>query len=117
MREEGDEEMTDSCISLRCHACGRSFSVEIDRMRLNLSHACPSCGGEYSISGEQALKAHRRLEKFEGRTKSAGAGRVRIDLLLPRALEEAGTEEWPEEGSWWGEAGFGGPWLRGLGKA
>jgi len=72
---------------------------------------------EHSISGRQALKAHRALEKLEGKTKSAGTGPVRLELLLPRALEEDRTEESPQERDWCEGVESGRPWLGGLGKA
>lgn len=106
--------MKDSCISLRCDACGRWFSVQLSGMRLNLSPVCPCCGREYSISGEQALKAQRALERLERTKSSGGAGRVRLDLLAPWAPEGGRTEEWPEEGDWCGGANTGWPWLRGF---
>jgi hypothetical protein len=61
-------------------------------MRLNLSHVCPCCGFEHSISAEQALKAHRTLERLERKEKSAGRGQVRLALLRPWTLAEGSPE-------------------------
>jgi hypothetical protein len=50
---------------LRCSACRSSFTVRISTMRLNFRHACPFCGSVYSISEEEAIRAHRTLDEIE----------------------------------------------------
>jgi predicted RNA-binding Zn-ribbon protein involved in translation (DUF1610 family) len=56
---------------LRCPHCGTAFRVELRRMRLNLPNSCPSCGAQYGISRDQAIGAHRLLERLEHRDRIA----------------------------------------------
>ena len=50
---------------VRCPVCRTSFQVELSRMRLNYPHCCPKCTSPFEISTEQAIQAHRLLEKLE----------------------------------------------------
>ncbi len=54
---------------LHCSQCGTVFSIELRtelyRMRLNSPNPCPSCGAECGVSKDQAIKAHRLIEKLE----------------------------------------------------
>ncbi|MGA2107639.1 MAG: hypothetical protein ABSH25_08340 [Syntrophorhabdales bacterium] len=50
---------------LSCPRCGAGFRVELSKMRLNYPICCPSCGSPWEISPDQAIKAHRLLEKLE----------------------------------------------------
>jgi hypothetical protein len=45
--------------------------VELQRMRLNSPIPCPSCKARCDISPEQAIRAHRILERLEYRTRAA----------------------------------------------
>jgi len=57
---------------LVCPQCGSGFRVELSRMRLNYPNVCPSCGSPYEISSDQAIKAHRLLEKLESMKRVTG---------------------------------------------
>jgi hypothetical protein len=50
---------------LRCPKCGTSFPVELHKMRVNVTNLCPSCGCQCGISENQAISAHRLLERME----------------------------------------------------
>jgi len=92
--------MTESCIELQCSACGNRFSVELGRMRVNLGHVCPRCGSECPISSDQALQAHRALERIENETKPHTIASLPAELMALRALDEAAADQWPPEPDW-----------------
>lgn len=50
---------------LRCPQCGAGFRVGLSRMRANYPSFCPSCGSPCEISVDEAIKAHRLLERLE----------------------------------------------------
>jgi hypothetical protein len=56
-------------IRLHCPQCGRSFRVEPNKMRANVPTSCPSCGFQCAISEEEAIRAHRLLERLEYRKR------------------------------------------------
>ena len=66
----GEEEM-DKLTNLRCPQCGTSFPVELHKMRVNVPASCPSCGSQCGISEDQAIRAHRLLERIEYRRRIA----------------------------------------------
>ena len=51
--------------NLHCPQCGAGFRVELSKMRLNFPNLCPTCGSHCEISADQAIQAHRLLEKLE----------------------------------------------------
>ncbi len=57
--------MDDLTNSLRCPQCGTNFLVEINKMRVNVTNSCPSCGFQCGVSEDQAIRAHRLLERLE----------------------------------------------------
>jgi len=57
---------------LRCPRCGACFSVELSRMRLNYTNCCPSCEAPCEISVDQAIRAHRLLERLESTKRIPG---------------------------------------------
>lgn len=57
--------MDDLTNRLRCPQCGANFPVEVNRMRVNVINSCPSCGFPCGVSEDQAIKAHRFLERLE----------------------------------------------------
>ena len=57
--------------NLQCSACQKKFPVELARMRFNFKHACPFCGSIYTISEQEALRAHRMLDEIERMRKCA----------------------------------------------
>ncbi|HUJ70311.1 MAG TPA: hypothetical protein VLW86_12360 [Syntrophorhabdales bacterium] len=57
---------------LRCPRCEGNFPVELSRMRLNYPNYCPSCGSSYEISIDQAIRAHRLLERLESTKRIPG---------------------------------------------
>ena len=57
---------------LRCPRCGAGFPVELSRMRLNYPNYCPSCGSPCEISVDQAIRAHRLLERLESMKRIPG---------------------------------------------
>jgi len=61
--------MSSFTAKVRCTECGTGFRVELQKMRLNLPIPCPSCGARCDISPEQAIRAHRILERLEYRTR------------------------------------------------
>lgn len=60
-----EEDMDKLTNELQCPQCGARFPVELGRMRVNVPNSCPSCGFECRISEDQAIKAHRFLERLE----------------------------------------------------
>jgi DNA-directed RNA polymerase subunit RPC12/RpoP len=64
----GEEEM-DKLTNLRCPQCGTSFPVELHKMRSNMPASCPSCGSQCRASEDQAIRAHRLLERLEYRKR------------------------------------------------
>ena len=85
-RITGDEEMDNLTTMLRCPQCGASFPVELHKMRVNVANFCPSCGYRCGISEDQAIRAHRLLERLEYRRRimnpqsiAAGAADKRSD--------------------------------------
>ena len=64
----GDEEMN-KLTNLRCPQCGTSFPVELHKMRVNMPAPCPSCGAQCRASEDQAIRAHRLLERLEYRKR------------------------------------------------
>lgn len=65
----GDEEV-DRLTNLRCPQCGTCFPVELHKMRVNMPASCPSCGSECRASKDQAIRAHRLLERLEYRKRT-----------------------------------------------
>ena len=63
----GDERMDKLMIRLHCPQCGTSFRVEPNKMRANVPVSCPSCGFQCGISEEEAIRAHRLLERLQYR--------------------------------------------------
>lgn len=57
--------MDDLTNVLLCPQCGTNFPVEVNRMRVNVPNSCPSCGFLCSVSEDQAISAHRLLERLE----------------------------------------------------
>ena len=74
---------------LQCMACQKKFPVELARMRFNFQHACPFCGAVYTISEQEALKAHRALDEMEHMRKCAGcvSGRSSTRSVSARFLK------------------------------
>jgi len=69
---------------LRCPRCGAGFPVELSRMRLNYPNHCPSCGSPCEISVDEAIRAHRLLERLESMRRIPGPdGSVRAAGFLP----------------------------------
>jgi len=58
--------------TLQCGVCEKKFPVELARMRFNFQHTCPFCGTVYTVSEEEALRAHRALDEMEHMRKCAG---------------------------------------------
>jgi hypothetical protein len=76
--------MDPSTTRLRCPRCGAGFPVELSRMRLNYTNYCPSCGNPYEISVDQAIRAHRLLERLESMKRIPGPeGSVRSRGISP----------------------------------
>jgi hypothetical protein len=74
---------------LHCPHCGKGFRVELRKMRFDLPSVCPGCGAQCTISGDQAIKAQRLLERLEHRNRAVAApshgsimGMVNSDLAL-----------------------------------
>jgi hypothetical protein len=61
--------MGDLTNGLRCPQCGTNFPVELNRMRVNVPNQCPSCGFLCTVSEDQAISAHRLLERLEYRKR------------------------------------------------
>jgi hypothetical protein len=57
--------MDEFTTELQCALCQGRFHVELRTMRLGVRNTCPSCGFDYEVSGDQAIKAHRFLEELE----------------------------------------------------
>jgi hypothetical protein len=79
--------MLEHCADLVCNVCHTSFKVELVRMRLNFAHVCPACRTFQKVSQDQAIIAHRLLDKIEfevgaskvrRETKSGTEGRSRL---------------------------------------
>jgi hypothetical protein len=64
--------MDDLTNRLRCPQCGTNFPVELNRMRVNVPNPCPSCGCLCRASADQAISAHRLLERLEYRKRTVG---------------------------------------------
>jgi hypothetical protein len=58
--------------SLQCPQCARDFSVELNEMRSNYPNRCPSCGAGCMISSDEAIRAHRLLERIECANRTPG---------------------------------------------
>jgi DNA-directed RNA polymerase subunit RPC12/RpoP len=63
----GGKEMDELTDGLQCPRCGTGFPVELNRMRANVPIFCPSCGFSCGVSEEEAIRAHRLLERLEYR--------------------------------------------------
>jgi hypothetical protein len=64
---------------IRCPRCETSFPVEFHRMRVNTPYGCPSCGFQCTISEDQAIRAHRLLERIECQKRTVGpVSRLRV---------------------------------------
>jgi hypothetical protein len=58
--------------SRQCPQCASDFSVELNEMRFNYPNRCPSCGAGCMISSDEAIRAHRLLERIECANRTAG---------------------------------------------
>ena len=56
---------------VQCSTCEKSFSVDLNKMRLNYQHTCPFCGAPYRVSEKEAIRAHRALDGIEHMRKCA----------------------------------------------
>ena len=65
--------MTDFAINRACAACGGSYAEELRRLRSNLYSICPGCGFAHAISEDEAIHAHRLLERLESGERISNA--------------------------------------------
>ena|SRR5271157_4907634 len=56
---------------VQCSKCEKSFSVDLNKMRLNSQHTCPFCGAAYKVPEKEAIRAHRALDGIEHMRKCA----------------------------------------------
>jgi predicted nucleic acid-binding Zn ribbon protein len=90
-----------------CPVCGRSFEVELRKMRRNIHNRCPVCGTLNSISEGQAIHAQRLLESLELKEKERKFGRLGPveKVLFPRAEQGDGGQPGPHVNSTMGRDG------------
>jgi len=63
--------MSDFTVNTLCTRCRKGYRVELRSMRSNQRVPCPTCGFPNGVSEEQAIEAHRLLERLEMERKES----------------------------------------------